>query len=164
MRRIIVLEGPDFAGKSTLAARLQTNAAVAIRTNGPPPAGDLAQHYADQIAQARRSLSSTVFDRLHVGELIYGPEFRGTSRLTDEDLRALETMLDEAGAIRVHVDASDETLLRRFRGPRGDPLIDDEQRLLRIAASYRRLLDGRPGWTTWQSDLDGSPPVALAIG
>jgi hypothetical protein len=76
----------------------------------------------------------------------------------------LETMLDEAGAIRVHVDASDESLLRRFRGPRGDPLIDDEPRLLRIAASYRRLLDGRPSWTTWQSDLDDSPPVALAIG
>jgi cytidylate kinase len=36
MRKIIVLEGPDFAGKSTLAARLQTTAGVAIRTNGPP--------------------------------------------------------------------------------------------------------------------------------
>lgn len=154
MRTIVVLEGPDFAGKSTLAARLQQLGDARIIRNGPPPEGDLAAHYAAQIDAAFRHHGMTVFDRLHVGELIYGPEFRGAARITDAEFDDLEARLHAAAAQRIHVDAADETLLNRFRGPRGDAMIDGEQRLLRIARAYRALLAPLPAWRGLRNDHD----------
>ncbi len=151
---IVVLEGPDFAGKSALAARLASgDSSFRIVANGPPPVGvDLASHYLAQVRAARES-GFTIFDRLHIGELIYGPRLRGESRLSQRGLELLEAELDEAPALKIHVDASDGDLIKRFRGLRGDDLITREEDLLAIARDYRSWLGtgGRlGGWKTWR--------------
>ena len=138
---IVVLEGPDCAGKTTLAQRLaESRRASVIVTNGPPPDGvALLDHYSSQITRAIASPNRlTVFDRLHAGELIYGPLFRGQSGLSADDVKLLEQQLDTAGAIKLHIDCSDDTLRARFES-RGDKFVNNADQLLHIAQLYRTM-------------------------
>ena len=93
----IILEGPDGAGKTTLATRLCTYG-YAYRHEGPPPMGTTAlRHYAGILARLERP---TLLDRFHLGELVYGPLLRGRSGLSEEGLRLLRRVLHGLG-IRV---------------------------------------------------------------
>ena len=157
---IVVLEGPDFAGKSTLAETLQERFNGRILSNGQPPAGvDLSHHYLQQVIGASGRSELTVFDRLHVGELIYGPIYRGRCLLSVVDVEEIERALDKDGALKLHVDAPDEVLVERFRCPRGDDLVEGEERLISIAREYRRILGSPDHLLNWQN-LDASAVVS----
>ena len=150
---IVVLEGPDLAGKSTLASKLESqHFGAVIVENGQPPTGVvLFDHYASQIVEASGHPNLTVFDRLHLGELIYGPRYRGSALIDDEQLLVLERLLDQSGALKVHVDAADADLLDRH-AERGDDFVTSTSDLIQIAQSYRSLIGSRrvtPGWTRW---------------
>ena len=168
---IYVLEGPDFAGKTTLAASIRNNIVrqteggidIQIVHNGQPPEGvNLFAHYVAQVMEAHNrdlgvSSTHTLFDRLHIGEAVYGPKYRGDSQLSFHQLRAIDELLDDLGAVKIFVDAADADLLARFRGTRGDDLVTDEHDLLTLAREYRQRLDpsteavhnGMAGWVHW---------------
>lgn len=88
--RHLIIEGPDGAGKTTLAHDLCKRYGMAYHHEGPPPNPGAFEHY--------RSLldwpEPTVFDRLHVGELVYGPLLRGGSQLTLEQANLLNRKAD----------------------------------------------------------------------
>lgn len=155
---IIVLEGPDCAGKSTLATNLVGQGGRIVANGRPPEVGRLFDHYAKQISTAADHFDAlTVFDRLHVGELIYGPLFRGGAALDVAQIALLERQLDEARAVKIHVDCDDAVLVDRYR-KRGDPLIKSEEILLENATAYRRLLGaGGPylGWKRVVTSVEG---------
>lgn len=70
---IVVLEGPDFAGKSTLAGQLvelYDGPATVIANGQPPTEGSLRELYEAQVVAAGSRSGLPVSDRLHVGELI----------------------------------------------------------------------------------------------
>lgn len=146
---IVVLEGPDCAGKTTLAEALTANYGT-VRANGKPPEDEsLFEHYAGQVALAAKVPSElTVFDRLHVGELIYGPLFRGRSALSTEEICLIEDQLDKAGAVKIRVDCSDGALLDRYHS-RGDDLIKSPEILLSNAAKYRELFASNGLFSGW---------------
>lgn len=71
---ILVLEGPDFAGKSTTAEQLVGLFGGDVRWVGQPPASaDLVSYYLDPIHKATTRADLTVFDRLHISELVVLP-------------------------------------------------------------------------------------------
>lgn len=168
---IYVLEGPDFAGKTTLAASIRNNIFrqseggidIQIVHNGQPEDGtNLFAEYVRQIMSANDrdlgvSQTHTIFDRLHIGEAVYGPKYRSHSQLSYHQLRSIDELLDDLGAVKIFVDASDKELTDRFRGTRGDDLVDSETELLSIARDYRQRLspsteavhNGLPGWVHW---------------
>lgn len=162
---IFVLEGPDFAGKSSHAESIASRLVGGsdIIHNGPDkeyPPERLFAKYVTQVAHAINSDRHTIFDRLHVGELIYGPAYRNESRLSFYQIRAIDDMLDDVGAVKVFVDAEDVDLVSRFRGERGDDLVKDEETLLKIAKSYRVLLDPHePDPTPLLAGLLGFPKL-----
>jgi thymidylate kinase len=159
---IVVLEGPDCAGKSTLAAELVLAGGRIVANGRPPAVGQLVDHYAGQIlAAARRPNDLTVFDRLHVGELIYGPLFRGRSALDSTQMRRLEQQLDDVRALKLHVDCSDATLTQRYR-TRGDALIKSEEVLLENASAYRQLLGAGGSYSGWKRVDTGAEGVEAA--
>lgn len=150
---IIVLEGPDLAGKSTIAQNLLKyfgevkgrNVGI-IKTSQPDTESPIAL-FTEYVSQLYQAYSLTVdqpgtiriFDRLHVGEWVYGPRKRANSQLSWSQLTAIDDMLDSIGAIKVFVDQPNTKLLERY-DRRGEEFVSKPE-LLEIAGHYRQLLD-----------------------
>lgn len=73
MGKILVLEGPDGGGKTTLARRLvDATPGATLVHDGPPPVEAAAfKYYLDQVRAAGACPNPTVHDRLHVGQVVY---------------------------------------------------------------------------------------------
>jgi hypothetical protein len=134
---ILIIEGPDGAGKTTLARSLLAPVAggVDYHHEGPPPAGDhgLLPYYLDFVRRAfdqrMEHRNPFVFDRLAMGEVVYGPLLRGRSRLSDAELGTFFRVTREMGA--VHVLALPPFAVARAnweaRARRGEELIGGSQ-------------------------------------
>ena len=149
---IIVLEGPDLAGKSTIAKELQEHyerrnyIAKIVKFSQPEATGPIALFaeyvrsvYLAYSAEFRVPDTVHIFDRLHVGEWIYGPRKRANSQLSWNQLVAIDDMLDAINARKFYVHQTKATLTERFH-KRGETFVTPLE-LLDIADHYRQLLD-----------------------
>lgn len=130
---LITIEGPDCGGKSTLtrqlieAARRRGWTGDRVHKGPPAPDADAFTEYETALdVEPLRGLIDAdhhvvVMDRWHVGEAIYGPLWRGRSRLTTAGLAHVEGALDAVGAIRVMCLPPYHELQARFF-TRGDDL------------------------------------------
>ncbi len=88
----IIIEGPDGAGKTTLAKGFKE---YEYHHEGPPSLGyNLLQYYTNLLEQA----DNTIFDRHALSELVYGPLLRGGSRVT---LKEVANLYQKASADRL---------------------------------------------------------------
>lgn len=133
---IVVLEGPDGSGKTTLARRLAAKHDLEYVHVGPPTPEQLAdddsllRHYA-RLVETRRT-RNVVFDRLALGERVYGPIFRGRDGLGPHGWRVFRRLLSGVRAIQV-------LCLPRFEACKGAWSSGREEMLKRedqFAASY----------------------------
>jgi hypothetical protein len=77
MNQVFILEGPDGAGKTTLAKKLAEATGGKIIHEGPPPSHlDMLQYYAGKLLSGLKSRRPVIFDRLYLGEHVYGPLVR----------------------------------------------------------------------------------------
>lgn len=144
---ILVLEGSDGAGKSSLAAAVKAtwdgsgsaNPAHLIHT-GPPDPPDRCpfQEYEKQLDdKARWVMSSShliILDRWHCGDRIYGPRYRGFARYTEGGEFHTEMALSSLGAVKVICSPPLEVVQERVKN-RGDDYIDISD-LPRIHEAY----------------------------
>jgi len=76
MAKVIVLEGPDGSGKTTLARKLESMG-WEYHHEGPPERGiNVVEHYLRIIDSSLKSPRNIVHDRLFAGETVYGPIHR----------------------------------------------------------------------------------------
>ena len=129
----IVLEGADGTGKSTLAAQLATRLAAQQLHLGPPGPRGAYQECMDAIASSEGR--DTVIDRLHWGELIYGPIYRGRSMLEGWGRWDIDRALTSRGALMVHCDGHNPDVIERVR-TRGDDYVQLKH-VPRILGEYR---------------------------
>jgi len=95
---IIIVEGPDGAGKSTVAKELAANYNAALIHTGPPRRDEPA--VIQYLGEARHYMvqpNDTVLDRFHLGERVYGPILRQQDTLGDIGQRQVERMLMSRG-------------------------------------------------------------------
>lgn len=112
---IILLEGPDGSGKTTLAKEIERlGGATRLHAGKPGP-----EPLVDYIAPIADRDTFYVLDRWHVGELVYGPLHRGGSRLTPAGARAINELLASRGCLLIHCTADLATLCMNLRR-RGD--------------------------------------------
>lgn len=164
---VYILEGPDGAGKSTLANKLQAHSdslgrSAVIHHNGPPePGTNLFYHYVEQVAlitspkyRLQYPKMDHIFDRLHVGELIYGPIFRQVSQLSRKQADAIDDYLYDIGAICVFVTAPIPAIIARVAN-RGDKMISGNQQLTEICNEYTSYMAFRTNWIRWDTTKQG---------
>ena len=166
---IIVLEGPDGVGKSTLAAALESASELGTVpfNHGPPDPDSMpALEYEESIRamiKESESGSMVISDRLHVGEIAYGTILRGGSRLTMDEASVLDMMLDARCAALIHctVDPATmmERLMRRNGGAADEKSGSGPRHSMALRAAYVGLLgrEGRRGilpgcWETIEMD------------
>lgn len=100
----IILEGPDGAGKTYLAEELQAEfPELGYSHEGPPPKELEPYHY--YVARLHTHIESFpkgfILDRFALGERVYGPIFRGQSRLSYSEWLRLRTLFSELHVVQV---------------------------------------------------------------
>lgn len=144
---LILLEGSDYSGKSTLAAAIKTawddggsrNAAQVIHTGPPePPTRCVFQEYEKQLDDRADAVLSQdhliILDRWSCGDRIYGPKYRGFARYTEGGELHTEMALSSLGAVKAICSPPLEVIQDRAKN-RGDDYIDIGD-LPRIHAAY----------------------------
>lgn len=131
---LVIIEGPDCAGKTTLAENMRRYTACKVLHRGPPEDDAFVEYTADlQSYQPEAIGANVVCDRWHWGELVYGPMLRGESKLDEEAFRAVEDFLLVRGAVVAYLWDTPAELARRLV-QRGDDLVkgtDAEEMLTR---------------------------------
>lgn len=132
--RVVVIDGPDGGGKSTLALRLQDEFGFSYRHEGPPPPDtDALLYYRSVLFDAvLESLAGkgVVLDRFALGERVYGPLIRGKDTLGEAGWKAIRDDLDAIGAVRVLCLPAYEVCHRAWdrRARAGEEMIRAEER------------------------------------
>lgn len=107
----IVLEGCDGAGKTTLSARFAAaHGFIVFHSTVTPDDVDITERYLAILADPRR----LVLDRSFVSELVYGPLFRGRSRLTLRQVIDLARVVRDREGTFVHITASTAVIQARL--------------------------------------------------
>lgn len=167
---LIIVEGCDGVGKTTFVELLQRCADYDGRTfrllhRGPPTAHPLAEYELDLEGEGDPRLYPhriTVCDRWHLGELIYGPLYRGRSRLDNAGLIHVEAFLRARGALLVRLIHSPLEVTARLRKRGGDDVLLYRDVAL-VLDAYRRFESHLPMMTfTDPTEVQARAVLAVA--
>jgi hypothetical protein len=134
---LIILEGPDWSGKTTLVEKLtkQLHDCTVIQLQRGPlkPESDPVFEYTHQIdGYTPGRAEHVIADRWHLGELVYGPLKREGSRLTPAQRWYIDAFIAARGGLIVYVDESLDVLQLRAL-MRSDDYVDaSELRLIKL--------------------------------
>lgn len=134
---IVILEGPDGAGKSTLARQLSDLLEVPVMHLGPPPEGISAlDQCLSMIMNNRTQYMGAVMDRFHIGERIYGPLMRGVDTLGYDGQYLVEEGLLQLGAKMIVCLPPVEVCLENWRARKGAEYVQEEDKIHEIHSRY----------------------------
>ena len=141
MRRsgeLILLEGPDGGGKTTLGQHFEELGYMYIHF-GPmlKVKKSLARMYIDAMLPALLGLKNVVMDRSWLSEPIYSKVFRdGKERLKPADYRMLTRVAMRCRTKVVYCLPSEDQCLKTFRSRKGEEYLDREDQLKRVYQLY----------------------------
>ena len=145
---VILVEGPEKAGKSTLVrALLEKIPNAKARKFTGPMQGD--EYLIAMLEDARPSLFPmvTIWDRGWVSEFVYTWMLERQSNLTAENAEYLDTLLRETGGIGVVLLGPDTATLAKNRD---ETDLDVSPRAER--AHFQAYAEGEPGWLTYNNE------------
>ena len=139
-RRLVIVEGPDASGKSTLTAFL----GAALEAPTKHVTSETGGHLLQLQALALLNHPRTIFDRFHVSEQIYGPVYRGGPRFNRHwNARLEEWLYEYFGAVMVMclppLDVAKQEWEERVRRGK-EKFSTDYERVWNGYASYSTLL------------------------
>ncbi len=117
---LVILEGPDGAGKTTLAGEigdlcLQRGQSVFHRHFGHAPVTSALVEYTSGIHNVYRREHALLLDRWHLSEMIYGPMLRGGAGLSATQFFAVEEYLNEREAVVVFCLGREKEIAARLK-------------------------------------------------
>ena len=116
---VVIVEGVDGSGKSTFVERIaaklreETDANVITAHKGVPESDSMLVEYFDPL-KALGPNDVLVADRWHVGEMVYGPLYRGESKMKPI-IGSFEKFLDEIDAVRIVMAPTLELVVHRLK-------------------------------------------------
>ena len=140
---LIILEGPDGAGKSTLARQLETalrarDESVTMLKAGPPKHHPLTEYELPLLSYRPMQKHHIICDRWHLGETVYPGVLSRPTQWDDAVERHITAFLASRGALIVLLEPTLESL-RQVVQERGDDLIGVEK-LAKIVVGYRNVM------------------------
>lgn len=168
--KLIIFEGPDGAGKTTLAKQVaHVIGAKYVHFNAlPRVTTGLARMYVEAMLPALLGYQHVVFDRSWLSEAPYGNAFRdGADRLGDISRSMLERIAMRCETTLVLSRPKWETcranyLIRKQRDPRAEYL-ENEQQLRAVYDSYSYLNTGS-ALPTVMYDYEQGLPLSAIVG
>lgn len=165
---LILLEGVDGAGKSTLADTIadiqkSMNKKVTVLHRGPMK-GSVLEEYIDPLLDYDPASGETlILDRWHVGEMIYGPLYRGKTALSPGWAMYIENLLAARGAAKVVMTTNLDTLAKRLVAKKEDFL--QPEHLAHVNSMYAKWVKKNEGWLYefHHADLDNIHRTAQRI-
>ena len=137
---VVVLEGCDGTGKTTLANTLAARYDYAIVHSGRTPDGvDLVARYRSILAIPGK----IALDRSFISELVYGPLQYGRSRLTASDAAELAFLVAARRGVLVHLTGFPETIATRLRAR--DESAPSVERIRALTEAYRDVFAALAG-------------------
>ena len=144
---VVVLEGCDGTGKTSLATTLAAQHGYSMVHSGRTPDDvDLLARYRSILAIPGK----IVLDRSFISELVYGPLQYGRSRLTASDAAQMALLVAARGGVLVHLTGRAESIVARLRARDGSapPL----ERICALTDAYRIVF----------AALTGTAPIITA--
>ena len=144
---IIILEGPDGAGKTTLSEslrqRLQSSHMVHVVKHGPykgVASEDLCRIYFRAMTPALTFNDHVIMDRSWLSEPIYGEVYRnGDNRIDMPRRRMLERAALSRGAVVIHCQPDFEVCAKAFSSRTEDEYLDNLAQLQQVYDGYETL-------------------------
>ena len=135
---LIIVEGCDGVGKSTFVRSLVDTISepVDVLHRGVPKRHPLQEYERDIEVYRSGEGRHIICDRWHWGELIYGPMFRGESKLGLAGWYHIELFLKARGALTVHLTHDADTALGRVMARGDDYVPADKRTISRLLQEY----------------------------
>lgn len=143
---IIILEGPDGGGKTTLANTLSKHSGWPIKHFSYPKTQEEVDNMFSMYLDMLNSLEPTenvILDRCWYSDMCYGPVMRGAATITTAKMLELEEAALKHGCMVV-LCIDEPTVLWQRVSKRGDDYITDEEKFYEICNYYIEVFFNRP--------------------
>lgn len=153
---IVILEGPDGCGKTSFAKALFDFDPDTVLFRSGPPKGSAMAQYEGKIKHAFECRNvygmNVVIDRLHVGEMVYGPLLRGGSTLVPGWFEQFEKRLGATNVVRAYVTIDSWDIHRKRLELRDNGKPDELSgvgidQIVAVRNVYEQLIGSNPAWT-----------------
>lgn len=133
---IIIIEGPDLAGKSTLAKEINIKGDFeVVHFDSPSENFDFHESYLKVLDK-----ENVILDRYFFSEIVYSKVFGRQCRLSSETIKEIKEKLKNKPHQLIFVNPGVDTLKRRYK-MRGDDIISESQ-IEKIVQEYENLFFG----------------------
>ena len=136
---IIIIEGPDGSGKTTLAKQLSQQTGWSIVHRSQPKSEEekaqMMQGYIDALKMGK----NMIFDRCWYSEMAYGPTMRDESVISYPQMYALEALAAKHGALIIYCTDKPDTLWRRCQ-KRGEDYIIHKADFIDICEAFEEIM------------------------
>ena len=135
---MIIIEGPDGAGKTTLANEF-VKLGFEYRHEGvPKPGTDMFEWYTQQLLSVELG-QNVVFDRLLLSEWVYGHVVRERSAITFHQLRLLLRLFYASAGVMIMCSTDEDVIIDNWRKRKGVEYVQQEAQLKAINTRYNSL-------------------------
>ena len=147
MGKLIIVEGSDGSGKTTLIERLLNLSEKYVFEKHGPYKGEanITHHYARSLENARRLPydMTLVLDRSWIAEPVYGNAFRGgLNRVSFSDWQALEIAAKNLFGVVVLAHPSLDKCIESWSSRRGIEMLETQNQLRMVHEEYGNILNG----------------------
>ena len=133
---IVIIEGPDGAGKTTLAKQLMDKYNLSYHHEGPPPTDIHPLKYYSDVLENIAHKNNVVIDRFALGERVYGPPLRGEDRLGDYQWAEMNDHFRFWGVKQVLCLPPVDVCHKAWKQSKKSELFDDPKIFLETYARY----------------------------
>jgi len=136
---LILLEGPDGSGKTTLAKQLAKQTGYKQVCFSYPKSEQEKAEMLSMYEKVIKSAGNVIIDRCWYSEMVYGPILRKENNISFPQMYTLERLLAKKGAMIIYCTGDRNTLWERCL-KRGEDYVTDLEDFINICRGYNTLM------------------------